>query len=456
MAEYQNEAKRMKMDNGVEVLHNGKDSSSTNTNLCASIIHKLYLDEKTADIHFSFGANGIERVPAHKLILSTGSNVFETMFHGSLPEGDVVNIVSGDSSAFKEFLQFFYLDDITMTSDNIAQVINFVQQYGIERCMVQCIDFLKNTMTNNDVCKAYHLALQFNLDDLKRFCERKISGNAEDVLKTDDFLNCDRTVLQHILKMDSLLCEETNIFDACIAWAKKSCEKKGQDAGIVKNLRKQLSGEMRFIHFRRMKFEDFVSRNAEYFDLFSITDVRDILQIIANKEFKSDLFTTKPLSYEIFTWDEKRVFECSLSDKLRPGFDPFRQTKDSFTFSCNKPLLLKRIKLAKVKFTRQAIFGRDSRDPDTIKIDLFQIYHGKFTEESLFKANFCMSSEEDIFVEFDKPIIIHPKRSYKIVMSSAHNGQFNIATANGTVELGALQIMFNGCGLVSAMFFNRI
>lgn len=119
------------------------------------------MDEKTADIYFQFETSGsIQRIPAHKLILSTGSKVFETMFYGSIPEGDVVEIMSnGNPSAFKEFLQFFNLD-----------VIKLVRQYGIKRCMVQCIDFLKDTMTNDDVCSAYQLAMQFDLDDLKHFC----------------------------------------------------------------------------------------------------------------------------------------------------------------------------------------------------------------------------------------------------------------------------------------------
>lgn len=133
--------KRIKLGNGVDrvdALHIGKDLSRPNTKLVVSINQKLYLDDKTADICFLFETNGggIDRIPAHKLILTTGSQVFETMFYGSIPEGNEVKISNGNSAAFKEFLQFFYLDEITMTTENIADVINFVKQYGIERCMV--------------------------------------------------------------------------------------------------------------------------------------------------------------------------------------------------------------------------------------------------------------------------------------------------------------------------------
>lgn len=286
--------KRMKSNNDVEQLHIGDDSSSPNTALTNVINRRLFLDEETADIHFLVDNNGgdIHHIPAHKLILSTGSKVFKTMFYGSIPEGNDVKISNGTSSAFKEFLQFFYLDEITLTSENIAQVMNFVRQYGIERCMVPCTDFLKDTMTNDDVCSGFQLAIQFGLDDLKRFCERKISGNAEDVLKTDDFLNCNGRVFRFIVGLDSLMCEEKNVFDACVAWAENSCENKGLVAGDMKNLRDQLGASLYFIHFQRMKCEDFASRNAKYMGLFTLPELTEIMQIVTNDKFKPHLFTT--------------------------------------------------------------------------------------------------------------------------------------------------------------------
>jgi hypothetical protein len=62
-----------------------------------SINRKLYLDDKTADICFLFETcddGAIERIPAHKLILSTGSKVFERMFYGSIAVGNEVKIAN--------------------------------------------------------------------------------------------------------------------------------------------------------------------------------------------------------------------------------------------------------------------------------------------------------------------------------------------------------------------------
>lgn len=66
---------------------------------------KFYLDSNTADLSFIFGAetNHFESVPAHRIILSISSPVFETMFYGSLKEKAKIPIIDATAEAFKEF-----------------------------------------------------------------------------------------------------------------------------------------------------------------------------------------------------------------------------------------------------------------------------------------------------------------------------------------------------------------
>lgn len=455
--------KLIKLENGVNDQHIGEDLSSPNTKLIVSINRKLYLDEKTADIHFLFETNEIsdQRIPAHKLILSTGSRVFDTMFYGSIPEGNEVKISNGNSSAFKEFLQFFYLDEVTLTTVNIADVMNLVRQYGIERCMMECIDFLKDTMTNDYVCSGYQLGIQFELDELMVFCERKISANAEDVLKTENFLNCNQTLIERIVKMDSLMSEETIVFDACMAWAKKSCEKNVLDPCQASNLRMQ-QGEalLQSIHFNRMKIEDFAPRNSQYEGLFTIRELTEIMQIIASKEFQPNLFTANPISYEIFTWDDKRIFECSLFDRLRTNKSRRSNKKmESFDLTSNKPLLLRKVKFAAVSPVNLNCFKGSARSKVELKIN--QVTNG--IEKSICHQHFDLSAEKDVFVQLTKPLLIHPKRSYEIQLNCFENAFESPRVEYGKIEVGDLELNFMrgqgsslGFVLLSAIFFNQI
>lgn len=103
-----------------------------------------------------------------------------------------------------------------------------------------------------------------------------------------------------------------------MTWAEKSCEKNAFHPTKGTNLREQLSESLlHLIPFNRIKIEDFAPRNAKYIGLFTIWQLAEVIQIIACKEFKPNLFTAKPISYEIFTLDEKRILEFSLSDRLR-------------------------------------------------------------------------------------------------------------------------------------------
>lgn len=47
--------------------------------MCASVSSHLYLQESSADVHFTFDSSN-EVVPAHKSVLAAGSAVFARMF----------------------------------------------------------------------------------------------------------------------------------------------------------------------------------------------------------------------------------------------------------------------------------------------------------------------------------------------------------------------------------------
>lgn len=77
----------------------------------------LYLKGDVAIVHFLLKneAGEIERIPAHKVLLAARSDVFHRMFYGELKEKSDVTIVDASASAFKEFLQCFYMNKVQLT-----------------------------------------------------------------------------------------------------------------------------------------------------------------------------------------------------------------------------------------------------------------------------------------------------------------------------------------------------
>lgn len=110
------------------------------TNVFSKVGRSLYLSEKAADVYLIFESG--ERIPAHKPLLVAASEVFDTMFFGSMPEKGDVKMVDVSADAFKEFLQFFYFNKVPLTIQNIGHVMYLGDKYDVAECMKLCETFL--------------------------------------------------------------------------------------------------------------------------------------------------------------------------------------------------------------------------------------------------------------------------------------------------------------------------
>lgn len=170
----------------------------------------LYLDDKTADVHFRFKVNAAElpttadahksidtkpgsggvvsggavnggdirltesekpgskkkasnadeatskpppfkRVPAHKIMLAAASPVFHAMFFGDLAEPADVEIKDVSSEAFKEFLQFAYLAVPKVTLENVGDVLYLADKYDMAKCTEYCFKYLDTCINAKQV-----------------------------------------------------------------------------------------------------------------------------------------------------------------------------------------------------------------------------------------------------------------------------------------------------------------
>lgn len=179
------------------------------------VIKNLYLNELASDVHFTFQTSSIERVPVHKCFLVVNSNVFNAMFSGFWSEKNEVDIVDASPSAFKEFLQFFYYDEVDLTMENVEEVLRLGQKYLVAACVNACTLLLMQNLNNENVCCLYGLT---DLKDLRKLCEAKISLHPTHIFNTQGFLECDRQILSHILQLESLMCSEMVIFKSCMEW----------------------------------------------------------------------------------------------------------------------------------------------------------------------------------------------------------------------------------------------
>lgn len=371
----------------------------------------FYLNDEGADVWFKFPG---ERIPAHKLMLTTMSPWMNTMFLGSLPEGDEVDMTTGKltAEAFKEFLQFFYMDmDIVkLTMENIEGVIDLAKQSLTEHIFAECENFLMQTVTTDTMCFGYQLALRYGANKLKAICEDEICVNAEKILRSSSFMDFPYDFLQNILQCDALACEEKYIFDACIAWAKAACKRNKEDPTKADNLRTQLKDAVYQIRFISMTKEEIANCIGSCSGLFSADELEEIICMDSN-ESKVKKFNWTPRYFNL-QWDKGRHLKCKRFRLWSLDFMYKAKEVETLTFTTNRRVLLNAFKC-------------EANRPCQKEIDFLIVEmrsNGKDRTECYSQQQMILDFKQkrkEVFsheaqITLNKSILLRPKHKYEI------------------------------------------
>ncbi|XP_055301252.1 BTB/POZ domain-containing protein 6-B-like [Sitodiplosis mosellana] len=430
-------------------------------NAAAESTAKLYLNEKFADVHFVFDVDGeIQKIPANKLILAVLSSVFEAMFFGSLPESKEVKIVDASPGAFKEFLQFFYLDKVTLTIENVETVARLADKYDILDCVNACAAFVESQLTLDKMCWGYQLAIFLKNKKIIEFYEKNISESSKEIFASDGFRRCDEETLGNILRLN-LACSETDVFNACVEWAKNACKEDGLDENQLENVKAQLGNSFKSIRFGDMSIGAFIKIHTSYKDLFTPEEFQDIILQITSTEYESKLFQQSPRSY---TWDSAKVLQCDRVKATNTSRGV--QSVEIVSFSSNRPVLLGEIRSASTYFNGYIYKGGFEADVAVIELE-DNTFHSTVFPKILYKGSFNTWDNNQLKMVLPKPIFIKPHIIYEIHVSKIQSGYSYSATWNPEVKLkDGLKIHFHrnpslghdnaSTGWISALIFNKV
>uniref|UniRef100_A0A914HIP3 BTB domain-containing protein n=1 Tax=Globodera rostochiensis TaxID=31243 RepID=A0A914HIP3_GLORO len=213
-----------------------------------------------ADVHFLVG-EGTEKeiLPAHKLILTAASDVFEAMFRfdaqnaknaaaaGTALSEEIkpVEVPDVEVEAFKAMLSFIYADDVSgLNGDNAIAVLYAAKKYDLAELVVSCVNFLP-------IWKLRNVFLAF---DQARFLGEK---KANILLRSEAFLNIGQKLLCEILDRDELMIrKELTIWNAALHWADEKCCQNGKERS-GENRRAMLGSALFKIRFPLISQGDF-------------------------------------------------------------------------------------------------------------------------------------------------------------------------------------------------------
>lgn len=266
-----------------------KKSSTRVNSVIKETMKTLYSErDETGDVTFIVES---ESIRAHRCVLAAISPKYKTQFYSAQPDIGEIYVDHISADAFKEFLQFFYLKKVVLTTKNIEIVLNLAKESLVDAFVTICIKFLMKVVKLDNFFWTYQLAIAHDIEKLKKQCEEKIRTKARKIFKSNGFVDCDRNLLIQILKLNSLQCKETEIFDACIAWAKAACQRDGIDSENMENLHDMLSDVMAQIRFCSMTVEEFAAIHSKYNGFFTVDETKEIFYMIGKvPNFTSERF----------------------------------------------------------------------------------------------------------------------------------------------------------------------
>ena len=141
------------------------------------------------------------------------------------------------------------------------QVLYVAKKYILPSLVKECIFFLEEHVnTGNVFCVLSH-ARQYDEKELVDQCWEVIDRETVEVVKSEGFQKIERSLLEEIVKRDSLTITEVELFKAVDLWATKECQKQGLTPnGCVKRriLGENIVKEIRFPVMEEREFADVV------------------------------------------------------------------------------------------------------------------------------------------------------------------------------------------------------
>jgi len=292
------------------------------------------------------GSESMKKIPAHKFLLAIGSPVFYAMFYGELAvKKDSIVISDCDHSSLLELFRFIYSDDVNLNADNVMQVLYLAKKYMLPSLADKCTEFLCENLDASNVFHVLPGAQKYEEKDLEDHCWEVIDKQANEAVKSDDFVTIEKSVLEALVKRESLNVKEVELFKAVDCWATEECKKHGLTAkGSVK---RRMLGEriIKAIRFPVMEQKDFADVVLDC-DILTKKESFDLMKYFNSVlKFPVGFFETPRIgSYH----NQRRVisrFESLVKSKGGWGYTDHSSCRDSIVVSIDKNIKLHAVSL---------------------------------------------------------------------------------------------------------------
>ncbi|XP_055349991.1 BTB/POZ domain-containing protein 6-like [Paramacrobiotus metropolitanus] len=201
-----------------------------------------------SDIKFVVGRDHGETrtFPALKCILSLSSDVFYTMFHGSMPERrETIDIPEVLPEAFEILLTYLYTDKADLTVENVWPVLYCADKYDLPLLLEQCNQFLLKHIRAENCLTLLEGGAKWHPDDIVQLCFHVAEACSDVVFTSKEFASISRDTLQKLLESGTLRVDEHTVYKAVESWCVEACKRANQEASAAN--RRAAPGEALFL-----------------------------------------------------------------------------------------------------------------------------------------------------------------------------------------------------------------
>ncbi|VDI68392.1 Hypothetical predicted protein [Mytilus galloprovincialis] len=352
-------------------------------------------------------------IKAHKYMLSSRSAVFHTMFEGSLPEKGEITIPDIEENTFRDILKYIYCDQITITNDNVKEILYAADKYMLAAVKRGCETVLKQTAQSEHATKALQTAYQHNLSDIQRESLGYIEINTKECLLSEYALSLSRDCLRLILNSGYLNCTETDICHFIIKWGEHQCTLANLEPSGG-NIRDVLGDNLYMIRFQDVDMKLF-SKKVAISGLLTNDETVSIYQSHFGEESK--LFSNS----KRIPVTQRETFKVNRYEQISQPMST--RGIQSIIFLSDNDIWLKGVDIF-LPYVEQSYGYHNSTGNVSNNVDIsIQILNDSNEEIIRHDQRMTYGPNYDKVMEanFSKPIHINSRRDYTIQM----NGMFD-------------------------------
>ncbi|XP_068748903.1 BTB/POZ domain-containing protein 6-like [Montipora capricornis] len=197
-------------------------------------------------------------IPAHKLMLSIGSPVFEAMFYGDLAEtSDSIELPHCQYESLLELFRYLYSDEVKLSGSNVMKVLYLAKKYIVPSLAVKCTKYLQDHLDPSNVFNILVSARKYDEEQLVDRCWEMIDKQTSAAVKSEGFAMIERPLLEELVERDTLDIPEAELFKGVVQWAEMEVARQTMVADGEE--KRKIIGEriMKAIRFPIMKQDEF-------------------------------------------------------------------------------------------------------------------------------------------------------------------------------------------------------